>query len=213
MADLGKTLKDEIRRLARREINAATASERNTIKLLRKTVRALSAQVQALEKSLAALKKVMPQEVTEKVERVQKPRISARSIRAQRKRLGLSIEAYAKLLGASPGSIVNWEQGKTRPAERMRERLVAVRQLGRRDVKRMLAEIAENEASENAKRKRTSKAKRAGAKAATKSAKSAKSRKSAKGAKAKKATKAAKKEAVKAAPSSEAPPAQTAAAS
>ncbi|RME71633.1 MAG: hypothetical protein D6776_09935 [Planctomycetota bacterium] len=158
MAELGKILKDEIRRLARREIRAETESQRKAVIALKREVRELRKHNEALTKEVAALRRHLPDEVVQKVDKTRKPRISARSIRAQRKRLGLSIEAYARLLGASPGSVVNWEQRKTRPAPSMREKLLEVRKLGRRDVKRILAEL--EAAGGDADKKKTASAKK-----------------------------------------------------
>jgi DNA-binding transcriptional regulator YiaG len=54
-------------------------------------------------------------------------RFSAKSVRSQRRRLGLSAEDYGKLVGVSPLTIHHWEQGKARPRKAQLAALVAVR--------------------------------------------------------------------------------------
>ena len=58
-------------------------------------------------------------------------------------RLGLSQGEFAALLDISSNSISNWETGHSRPNAEMRAKLMAARQLGRRDVKRVLKEKAD----------------------------------------------------------------------
>ena len=60
-------------------------------------------------------------------------RFSARSVKAQRRRLKLSAADYGKLVGVSALSVYSWESGKSRPRKRQFTRLVAVRGLGRRE--------------------------------------------------------------------------------
>ncbi len=63
----------------------------------------------------------------------EKVRYSARSVRAQRKRLKLSAADYGKLVGVSGLTIYNWEHGKVRPRKAQLAGLVAVRGIGKRE--------------------------------------------------------------------------------
>ena len=65
-------------------------------------------------------------------------RFSPRSVKAQRTRLGLSAEKLAKLVGVTGLTIYSWEQGKFRPRKEQLAKLVAVRQMGRREAARRL---------------------------------------------------------------------------
>ena len=58
-------------------------------------------------------------------------RFSARSVKAQRQRLGLSAADYGKLLGVSGLTIYNWEHEKSRPRKAQFAALVAARDLGK----------------------------------------------------------------------------------
>ena len=60
-------------------------------------------------------------------------RFSARGLRARRERLGLSAADYAQLVGVTSQTIYNWEQGRSRPAGEQLAKLVAVRDLGKRE--------------------------------------------------------------------------------
>ena len=65
-------------------------------------------------------------------------RYSARSVRAQRKRLGLSAEQYGRLVGVSGLTIYHWEHGKARPRKAQLAALIAVRGIGKRDALKRL---------------------------------------------------------------------------
>ena len=71
-------------------------------------------------------------------EEVKAARFSPRLIRSLRKRLGLSQGQLATVVGVSAVSVGLWEQGKTRPTGPNRTALVALRKLGKRDVRRIL---------------------------------------------------------------------------
>jgi DNA-binding transcriptional regulator YiaG len=98
--------------------------------------------IQAQQKEIAFLKaqeqKRLGKPQTEGEEELEGVRYSARSVRAQRQRLGLSQPDYAKLVGVSPMSIYNWEAGNTRPRSEQIAALVAVRKLGKREAMKKL---------------------------------------------------------------------------
>ncbi len=59
-------------------------------------------------------------------------RWSARSVRSQRKRLGLSAEDFCALINVSAQTIYNWERGETRPRDEQFAAFVEIRGSGRR---------------------------------------------------------------------------------
>jgi DNA-binding transcriptional regulator YiaG len=141
MANLAVALKDEIRRLAKKEVKALTGSTKEAVVQYRRDIARLKRQVQEQQRKLAFLesqekKRISKPEVAEgEMENV---RFSARSVRAQRKRLRLSAEDYAKLLGVSALTVYNWENGKSRPRQAQFAALVALRGMGRREAIRRL---------------------------------------------------------------------------
>ena len=118
MTTLALALRDEIRRLARKEIKAQTGSTVQTVARYRREIAKLKRQMREQEKKIAFLevqarKRLEKPEAAEDV--TEGVRFSARSVKAQRKRIGLSAAEYAKLVGVSALTIYNWEQGKSRP--------------------------------------------------------------------------------------------------
>jgi DNA-binding transcriptional regulator YiaG len=65
-------------------------------------------------------------------------RFSARSVKAQRRRIGLSADDYAKLVGVSSLTIYNWEHGKSRPRKEQLASLVSIRGIGKREAQAKL---------------------------------------------------------------------------
>jgi DNA-binding transcriptional regulator YiaG len=70
-------------------------------------------------------------------------RFSARSVKAQRNRLGLSAADYGKLVGVSGLTIYSWEHEKSRPRKAQLAALIAVRGIGKREALLKLAKLTE----------------------------------------------------------------------
>ena len=136
MPNIAAVLKDEIRRLAKKEIKAEIGTTKNAVVQYRKDVAKLKRLVQAQQREIAFLKaqeeKRLGQQPPSK-EPIDNVRFSARSVKAQRNRLKLSAEDYGKLVGVSTLTIYSWEQGKSRPRNAQLARLVAVRGIGKRE--------------------------------------------------------------------------------
>ena len=104
MPNLAAALKEEICRLARKEIKSQTGALRQAVARYRRDIAKLKRQTQEQEKRIAFLesqegKRVKTPKSTSR--RKEGIRFSARSVAAQRKRLGFSAADYAKLLGVS----------------------------------------------------------------------------------------------------------------
>jgi DNA-binding transcriptional regulator YiaG len=160
MADLAAALKEEIRRLARKEIKAETESTKHAVAQYRREIARLKRQLRQQERKIAFLegqerKRLHEPPATDEPEGV---RFSARSVAAQRRRLGLSAADYGKLVGVSGLTIYNWEQGKTRPRKEQLAALVAVRGIGKREalakLELMEAEEAPEKQTKRARRKK-----------------------------------------------------------
>ena len=70
-------------------------------------------------------------------------RFSAKGLKANRERLGLSADNYGKLIGVSGLSIYNWEQEKARPRENNVMALLSIRGIGKREAAKRLEALAE----------------------------------------------------------------------
>ena len=84
---------------------------------------------------------------------------SAKGLKTDRERLGLSARQLRKLVGVSGLSIYNWEQGKARPRESSIAALMSVRGIGKREATKRLENLAEPEPAPKAKAKAKAKAK------------------------------------------------------
>lgn len=144
MANLAVILKDEIRRLARKEVRSQSGGTKQAVARYRREIASLKRQLQATNKKLTSLQKKLAREgaasTSESEDEGNQIRFSSRSVRAQRRKLGLSAHDYGRLVGVSGLTIYNWEQGKTRPRQSQLARLVAVRNIGKREALRRLAE-------------------------------------------------------------------------
>ena len=140
MPNIAGVLKEEIRRLAKKEIKAQVGSTRQAVARYRSDIANLKRQLGQQERELKLLKKQQGQPQAEE-EPLDSVRFSARSVKAQRSRLGLSAADYGKLVGVSGLTIYNWEQEKARPRKAQLTSLIAVRGIGKREALMKLAEL------------------------------------------------------------------------
>jgi DNA-binding transcriptional regulator YiaG len=139
MSNLAVALKDEIRRLARKEIKTQTGTTARAVAQYRREIAALKRRIRDQEKRITFLEGQERKRVPDVAESLNgSTRFSARSAKAQRRRTGLSAADYAKLVGVSPLTIYNWEQGKSRPRRGQFAALVALRGLGKREAQAKL---------------------------------------------------------------------------
>ena len=141
MSNLALALKDEIRRLARKEIKIQTGTTARAVAQYRREIAALKRQVREQEKKIAFLE-------GQERKRLGEPdavagmngsvRFSARSVKAQRRKTGLSADDYAKLVGVSSLTIYNWEHGKSRPRQEQLASLASIRGIGKREAQAKL---------------------------------------------------------------------------
>jgi len=146
MANLASLLNENIRRLARREIRAQTQKSRRLTAQHRRDIAALKRQVAALTKTVAFLEKQEQRRVTSPAplpQEVKGVRFSARSVKAQRARLGLSAKDFGRLVGVVPLTIYSWESDKSRPRAKQLAGLAAIRRLGKREARKRLEMIGE----------------------------------------------------------------------
>ncbi len=142
MPNVGQVIKDEITRLARKEIRAAVDPLRKHVRSLRQTVRSQQEAIDGLEK---ALRKMAGQGGSGDRSSLYAPdaeetkaRVTPASIRRHRLRLGLSQAQLGQLLGVSTNTVVRWEAGSSAPRAHHRTALIRLRDLGVRDVAKML---------------------------------------------------------------------------
>lgn len=136
MADLAAALKDEIRRLAKKEVKSQVGKTKQAAAQHRREIAALKRQITEQQRRIKFLEEQERKRVEEQPSADDMPenfRYSARSVKAQRDRLGFSARDYARLIGVSQLTIYNWEQGKSRPRAAQMAALAAVRGIGKRE--------------------------------------------------------------------------------
>lgn len=145
MPNLAAVLKEEIRRLARKEVRDQTSAMQKQLSTYRRDNAQLKRDVADLQKKLGFLEKQEKRrlEDTPEVpeENAQSLRFSPKGVKRHRDKLGLSAADYGKLVGVSALSIYNWEQGKSRPRAKQLASLAEVRGIGKREAQQRLEVI------------------------------------------------------------------------
>ena len=144
MPNIAAVLKDEIGRLARKELRGQTEGLKKASAQYRRDIAALKRQVAELQQQVSlleglALKKPPVSPVSGSATRV---RFTSAGLRSQRKRLGLSAADYAQLVGVSAQSIYNWEREITRPRKEQIAVLAALRGMGKKEARARLRQLA-----------------------------------------------------------------------
>ena len=142
--DIKQVFTDEVRRLARKEIRIASESLNETISGLRKQVAELKKQLNELSKSC-----VVREEKKSPVDELPMPevgkslRLNASGIVRLRNKLGLTQSELARVLGVAMHTVSVWEQGRRVPRAAHKAKICALRKIGKRELKKLLAESPE----------------------------------------------------------------------
>ena len=142
MPNITSVLNDQIRRLARREINNQSRVVRRLTAQHRRDIAALKREVATLQKTVAFLERQEKRRVSSQPSapaKLEGIRFRADGLRSHRQRLGISAEDYGRLVGASGLSVYHWEAGKVRPRREQVAKLVGVRGLGKREAMKRLS--------------------------------------------------------------------------
>lgn len=141
MPNIASVLKEEIQRLARKELKANTESLKKAVATYRSEIAALKRRVDQLERQAKRSAKASPAKPLEAAESDASHRWRAAGFAQHRKRLGLSAADTAKLLGVSALSVYKWESGQTRPRPSNLPTIAALRAMGKREASRRLEEL------------------------------------------------------------------------
>ncbi len=143
MPRMENVLREEIARLARKEIRNAFVPLKSEVVALRRTVSQLTKTLATVERIAKQQKRHMQEELAQlkpAPEDLLKSRMSAGLIKKLRTRLGLTQAQLAGLIGVSTPAVVFWESGRSAPRGANRAALVALRKYGKREVRQLLAE-------------------------------------------------------------------------
>jgi DNA-binding transcriptional regulator YiaG len=144
MPNIASILKVEIVRLARKELRAETEALKKAVAHYRSDISGLKRSVASLEKQLARMEKKTSGQVTSdpSPEGAGRMRFSAKGLASKRQKLGLSAAEMGILLGVSAQTIYNWEAEKSKPRQAQLAAIAAVRDMGKRQAKARLEEMA-----------------------------------------------------------------------
>ena len=143
MPNVAAVLKEEISRIARREIRSETTSLKKASAQYRRDIAKLKRQVSNLQGKVTLLEKQLLKNIPAPVSSadVQGVRFTARGLRSQRKRLGLSAADYGRLVGVAAQTIYNWETGLSRPRRQQLPALASIRPMGKREAHARLEQL------------------------------------------------------------------------
>lgn len=152
MPNIASVFKDEIIRVARKEMRHEMASLKKAATAHRAEIAALKRRAVDLEKAVRGLAKSRPAagpaastqdpQTSQTSQTSQKPiRFSATGLASQRKRLALSAEECGLLVGASGQSVYNWEAGKARPRTVNLTAISALKTMGKKEAVARLAAL------------------------------------------------------------------------
>ncbi len=147
MPNLASILKEEIRRLARKEVKAVFFPVKQDAVALKKRMAGLAKRLARLEKDVAFAVSQVGRQVkvaaTLPVED-KRVRITAKGMRSMRRKMRLTQAEFAALLGVTGQAVYQWEskQGPLRVRERVKRSILAVRDLGAREARRLVEELA-----------------------------------------------------------------------
>lgn len=140
MPNIASVLREEIARLARKELRSGTEALKKSNAQYRRDIAELKRQVSELTRQVGFLER-------QEAKRVQVPaaeslaegkRFSAKGLQKHRARLGVSADDYGRLVGVTGQTIYNWENGRSRPRETQLASLVEVRGMGKREAQQRL---------------------------------------------------------------------------
>ncbi len=136
MTQFAAQLKNEMSRIAKKELRAETVSVKKANAEYRAEIAELKRRVSSLEAALKRLAKAQPKvdKVSADAEETGALRFRADGFASLRQKLGLSGLEMAQLLGVSNQSVYHWESGKSRPRAAQLAAIAGVRKLGKKQV-------------------------------------------------------------------------------
>ena len=142
MLNLQSVLRQEIRRFARKEVHSELEATKKAVAQHRRDIAELRRRNKALEQTVSYLQSRETKRLKAEPSTAEPPpgtRFSAPSLKAQRRKSGLSQEDYGRLVGVSGQTIYTWERGRTKPDGKHLVTLVSLRGIGKREAQRHLS--------------------------------------------------------------------------
>jgi DNA-binding transcriptional regulator YiaG len=140
MTTFASTLKKEIARVARKELcdeisalRKGSATYRTEIAELKRKIKSLESQVKSLARSASRVDEA-PKEIASgpRSKPGRKVSFGPADLLALRQKLGFTQAQMGTLVGVSSLSIYKWESGQVTPRSAQLEKLLAIREIGKR---------------------------------------------------------------------------------
>ena len=148
MPDVARVLREEVQRLAKRQVKAGLAPIKHDTVRLKKHVADLRREVTALTRTsrelLARVTAVLTTKEAEvATERAATLRPTSKSLARLRRRLGLTQVEFGRLLGVSGQAVLNWETkgGRVRMRSANLAALAGIQKIGKREARRRLEKM------------------------------------------------------------------------
>ena len=140
MSNIAAVLKEEVVRLARKEIRRQTSVLKRASAQYRRDIAEMKRRVSDLQRKVTPLEKQVLKDVPSQVAEVDAGRVrfTAQGLRSQQRRLGLSAAAFGKLIGVTDQTIYNWEHEIARPRKEQLARIASLRRMGKREARACL---------------------------------------------------------------------------
>ena len=143
MPSIDQTVREVVRRLARREARGIVAPLRRKVGKQRRAIAQLKRQLASVARDQQILRRGVAGQasVAAAAPAAGRAWITRQGIRSLRRRLGLTQALFAKLIGASALTVSAWEcgQGKLSLRQRTSAAILAARKLGAREARARLA--------------------------------------------------------------------------
>lgn len=148
MSNFARHLKDEIARLARKEVKVQTLALSKTSAKFRKEIADLKKINNDLQKRIAVLERINSTKLPQKAisDDTDKFRFVPKGFKTMRTKLGLSAAEIGLILDVSPLSVYNWEHGKSKPTRKNIPKIIELRGMGKKEAKARLRTIEKRQA-------------------------------------------------------------------
>jgi DNA-binding transcriptional regulator YiaG len=143
LPNIAVVLKQEVSRLARKEVRTQTQKLQKAVVQYRSDIAALKRHASTLKAQLAALErrtlKNVPSEVIEPA--AKGIRFAAKGVHSHRTLLGISAADYGLLVGVTGHTIYKWEHGAARPRQAQLAGLASIRGLRKKEALARLEQL------------------------------------------------------------------------
>jgi DNA-binding transcriptional regulator YiaG len=145
MPNIAVTFRQEITRLARKEIRSQTHGMRKASAQFRRDIAELKRHAAKLKSEVAHLERRVGKDVARQVTEADPARVrfTANGVIAQRARLGISAADLGRLIGVTAHTVYKWEHGTSRPRKAQLSAFAPIRRLSKTEARARLEQMRE----------------------------------------------------------------------